>query len=248
MKSQVICIANRKGGVGKTTTAHALSCGLSDRGRRVLTVDLDGQKNLTGIMDASADGLTVYDVLIGKAEAKDVVQHTAQGDVIPAAAALEMADVEMKADDVLRLKTALMPLLPDYDFIVIDTPPSAGILTLNALMASDALIIPAKADITSIEGLDQMADMLNDSKDDIPNLRVLGILMNCFNGRSKVRRLMLDLITEAAAKMNTRIFETRIRDGVAVIEAQALRKSLFSAKSNVASDYAAWIDELERML
>lgn len=246
--AKVICIANRKGGVGKTTTVHALVCGLIERGHNVLSVDVDGQRNLSKIMEADTEGLTVYDVLTGKTSAADAVQHTAQGDIIPAAAALEVADIEMDPEDITRLRSVLAPLLTSYDYIVIDTPPSAGILTINALTAADFLIIPARADMSSLDGMDQISELIETYKDENPNIKILGVLLTSYSPRAKVSRGMAGLLKEAAAEMNTQLFKSNIRQGIAVVEAQALRKSLLAVKSNVADDYRAWIDEVEKML
>lgn len=243
--AKIICIANRKGGVGKTTTANALAFGLTSRGKRVLSIDIDGQGNFSSIIDADTDGLTVYDVLTGNTSAADAIQHTEHGgDLIPSAAALELADVKIPSDAFTRLKESIDPLRPNYDFIIIDTPPSAGILTLNALVAADMLIIPAKADITSADGLDQIRVLVDEIQADNPNLKIAGILLTCFNARSAVRRVVSEILTETAAKMKTHVFKTPIREGVAVLEAQLTRRSLFSKKNNVAADYSAWIDEL----
>lgn len=247
MAAKVICFANRKGGVAKTTTAHALLCGLRERGFKVLAVDVDGQKNLTSILNVSANVPTVFDVLTGKTEAQSAIQHTSQGDIIPAAAALELADVEkvskIAANDYGRLQSALSPIRRDYDFIIIDTPPSAGILTLNALTAADALIIPVQADTESLDGVEQMSEIIDSVRTHNKKLCVMGILVTRFSPRSKVRRVIIDLLTKAANGMQTELFDTRIRDGVAVVESHAFHKSLFAIKSSVTADYSAFIEE-----
>lgn len=246
MIGKVICIANRKGGVGKTTTAHALLCGLTQRGFRVLAVDADGQQNLSFITEADGGNApTLYEVLTGKSAVAEAIQHTKHGEVIPASVMLESitaGDIKGGAFDALKL--AVEPLKADYDYIIIDTPPSAGLLTLNAMTAADVLIITARADATSARGLDQVGGLLDIVRGENPTIRVAGILLTCFNARANVRRVMKDYFSEAAAEIGTRVFDVTIREGVAVAESQLLHKSIFATRSKVAADYSAWIDEL----
>lgn len=243
-QGKVICIANRKGGVGKTTTAHALVCGLVERGRSVLAIDADGQCNLTDVFGVDAES-GVCDILTQGAKAADVIVPTAHGaELIPATVALEMAEAEMPVDALTVLRDALNTVKKDYDYIVIDTPPSAGLLTLNALTAADSLIIPAQADAATLEGIRQFAGTIDGVRIDNPKLRIDGILLTRHSARARLTRQMAELIAEAAADMQTKVYNHSIREGIAAKEAYALRRPIFDIKSKVAEDYEAWIDEV----
>ena len=134
---KTIAIVNRRGGVGKTVTAHAVGAGLSLRGYKTLFVDLDSQCNLTYDVGGKSAPLTSMEVLSGTATAQDAIQHTQGGDIIPASPSLAVADTAIDGTGKeYRLKEALEPLAGQYDFVVIDTPPALGVLTINALTAS----------------------------------------------------------------------------------------------------------------
>lgn len=241
---EIIAVANRKGGCGKTSACHAIGADLLKRGYSTLMVDMDGQKNLSYIMRADTDGVTAFDVLTGKSSAAEAIQHTEQGDIIPASTMLENADVSMPSDGVTRLRDALVPIHESYDFIILDTPPSAGILTLNALIAANGLVIPAKADIFSLEGVEQMGDVVGAVRNYNARLKIYGILLSCFDGRKALSRAMVNALTSAAEGMGTRLFDTRIRDSVAIPEAQAMQKSIYKSRSKPARDYSSFVDEL----
>ena len=133
---EIIAISNQKGGVGKSTTANALGAGLFHKGFKVLYVDLDAQGNLSYSMGASNKAISSLEVLTGTATAREAIVHTPQGDLIPASPALASADITLKdTGREYRLKEALEPILGDYDYIVLDTPPALGTLTINALTA-----------------------------------------------------------------------------------------------------------------
>ena len=243
---KIIAIANQKGGVGKTTTAAALADGLTQRGYKTLLVDLDGQGNLTYTARADTGGLTSYEVIHGKAPAKKAIQKTAAGDLIPASPDLALTAGELTAKgDSTRLKTALDPLRGDYDFIIIDAPPALGILTINALMAADRLIITAQADIYSLQGIGQLYGTIAAVQAQNKQLKIAGILLTRYNGRPLLRRDFATIAEQTAEQIKTKVYKARIREGVAVGEAQASGQSVitYSPKSNPAKDYNAFIDE-----
>ena len=156
--SKTLAIINQKGGVGKSTTAEALAAGLFLKGYSVLSIGLDAQSNMTYTAGAKTDGATALGVLTGEIPAKDAIQHTESGDIIPASKALAGADAFIaEAGKEYRLREALEPIRGEYDFIIVDTPPALGILTINALTACDSVIIPAQADIYSLQGGEQLA-------------------------------------------------------------------------------------------
>lgn len=249
--SHIIAITNQKGGVGKSTTAHALGAGLAIKGYSVLFVDLDPQGNLTYTMQANTAEATAYELLTKRAAVADVIQHTAHGDIIPAGAALSGADMELTATGKeYRLREALAPLRGGYDFIVIDTPPALGTLTVNALTAADRLIIPAQADIFSLQGIGQLTATIQAVQTYCNrSLKLDGVLLTRHSGRAVLTRDMADLIKDTAEQLGTAVYSTVIREGIAIKEAQANRQSIYAyaPKSKAAADYMAFVNEyLER--
>lgn len=245
--SHIIAITNQKGGVGKSTTAHALGAGLALKGYSVLFVDLDPQGNMSFSLQADTAGATSYELLTNRAGAAEIIQHTEQGHVIPAGPALSAADVEINSTGKeYRLREALAPIRGEYDCIVIDTPPALGTLTVNALTAADSLIIPAQADIFSLQGIGQLSATIQAVKTYCnPDLKLEGILLTRHSGRTVLSRDMADLIGDTAEQLGTSVFRTIIREGVAIKEAQAHRQSIFAyaPKSKPAADYMAFVDE-----
>lgn len=246
---KTIAIVNRRGGVGKTATAHALGAGLALRGYKVLFVDLDSQTNLT--FDAGADeaGQGSYEVLTKQAKAKDAIQHVRQADIIPGSPSLATIDLDLQAakDKSTRLKDALREVSGKYDFCIIDTPPALGTLPINALTAADGAIITAQAEIHSVQGISHLWQTITAVKDTFnAGLAVYGILLTRYNARAIVSKEMTESLEVMAAALHTKVFATPIRECTAVKEAQACSLDIFTyaPKSNAAKDYAAFIDEL----
>lgn len=244
---EIIAVINQKGGVGKSTTALALGAGLLRKGFKVLRVDLDAQGNLTYTMAADTKEPTALDLLAKRAKLTHVIRHTIQGDVIPSNPALAGADITLtETGKEYRLKEALESIAKDYDYIIIDTPPALGILVINALTASTSAIVPAQADIYSLQGIGQLYQTIDAVRRYCnPNLIVKGILLTRYNARSILSRDLADVIQETAEQFHTEIFKTFIRENIAVKEAQARRQDLFkyAPKSNAALDYASFVDE-----
>ena len=244
-----IAITNQKGGVGKSSTAQALAVGLKLRGFKVLTVDMDPQGNLSyGMGAATGDEIpTVYDLMKGTATAAEVIQHTEQGDVMPSNVLLSGAELEFnRTGREHKLERALRDVSGSYDYIVIDTPPSLGVLTVNAYTAADRLIIPMISDIYSIQGIYQLYDTVEQARDYCnPALTISGILITKYNGRAVVRRDLKESIEELAERIGTKVYKSTIREGVAVVESQASRQGLqhYAPGANVTKDYEAFIDE-----
>ena len=244
----IYTVANQKGGVAKSTTAAALVAGFNARGLKSLAIDTDPQGNLSYIMGASTTGKSVLGLLTKEATAKEAVQHTAQGDVIPSSRLLAAIDgIIADTGKEYRLKEALEELAGDYDCVVIDTPPALGILTVNALTAANVLIIPAQADTLSLQGIEQLATSIVPVKKYCnPALKVAGILLTRYNPRSVLTKEVTKAAANLAEAMGTKVFNATIREGIAVKEAQLMKQGLFeyAPKANVTQDYAAFIDEL----
>ena len=246
--SEVIAIVNRRGGVGKTATAHAVGAGLSLRGYKILYIDLDSQCNLTFDVGGNTTPLTSMEVLSGTATAQEAIQHTPGGDIIPASPSLAVADNTIDGTGKeYRLKEALEPLAGIYDYIVIDTPPALGVLTVNALTACNSAIIPAQAEVHSIQGIGLLYEVIRAvQKYTNPALNVLGILITRYNGRTILSRDMRSNLEATAKELNTRVFQTPIRECTAIKEAQAVQSDIFTyaPRSNATADYKALIDEI----
>lgn len=244
----ILCISSQKGGVGKTTTAQTLAAGLHKRGYKVLMIDLDPQCNLTysaGI-DPSAPDIDLQDVLQGTAPAARAVLHTAEADLIPGSYALTSADVTFtKARREYLLADALKPLRAAYDYIVMDCPPTLGVLTINALTASDAVLIPMTANIFSIQGLAQLFEAVSNVKKYAnPGLTIDGLLVTRYR-QANISRDTWEAIESVAQQIGTRLYAARIREGIAVSTAQDARGSLFATvpTAKVTEDYNAFISE-----
>lgn len=246
--SRTLAIINQKGGVGKSTTAEALAAGLTLKGYSVLSIDLDAQCNMTYTAGARTDGATALGVLTGEIPAKDAIQHTESGDIIPASKALAGADAFIsETGKEYRLREALEPIRGSYDYIVLDTPPALGILTINALTACNSVIIPAQADIYSLQGVEQLAETIKPVKKYTnPALTIEGILLTRYSPRSVLSREVAELAEQLAAKLGTKLFKTTIREAIAVKEAQISQRSLFSyaPKAKVTEDYSRFIAEI----
>lgn len=253
---KIVTVTNQKGGAGKTTTAQALAGGLTLRGYRVLSVDLDGQCNLSYSAGASMKGGSIMGALMEdgpepEIDIRAIIQHTADGgDIIPANTACSNADVLIEGPrSEYRLAKALAPLRADYDYIIIDTPPNLGILTINALAASHSVIIPAQADTYSLQGILALGDTLKVVKEYTnPGLHVEGILLTRYNPRAVLSRDIAETAAGIAGQLGTRLFKTAIREAIAVKEAQFYRRNLFSyaPKAKVTGDYMQFINELLR--
>lgn len=248
--ARITAVAIQKGGQAKTTTAAALGAGLSLRGRRVLYIDLDAQGNLSYSLGADATGLTgasIMDVLQGTTSAAEAIQHTSLGDIISSSPALAGADTVLTAvGKEYRLKEALEGLAGAYDFIILDTPPSLGILTINALTAADDLLIPVQADMYSLQGLGQLWQTVQTIRKYCnPRLAIDGLLITRYNGRPVLSRALSDMLAQTAAQMGTKTYSSRIRECIALKEAVADKKDIYSyaPRSNAAADYSAFIAE-----
>jgi chromosome partitioning protein len=243
---EIIAVINQKGGVGKSTTVHALGAGLAMKNNRVLFVDLDSQCNLSYALGLNND-ITSFEVLIQKEGINEAIQKCSGWDGIAGNPELSAADIILtKTGKEYRLKEALEAIIDRYDKIIIDTPPALGILTINALTACGSVIIPAQADIFSLQGIGQVYSTIKAVRQYCnPDLSIKGILLTRYNARSILSRDVSDLIAETAEKLQTKVFKTAIRESVSVREAQARQQDIFSyaPKSNPANDYRDFVEE-----
>lgn len=243
---KTVSVINQKGGVGKSTTAEMLISALSLKGFKVLAIDLDAQGNLSYSLAADLTSPTILEVLTEEILAKDAIKK-ARADVISSNKALAGADAFIAdTGKEYRLKEALEKIAKNYDFCIIDTPPALGILTINALTASDSVIIPAQADIYSLQGIENLEETIKAVKKYCnPNLKIEGILLTRYNPRTILSREVSEMAEKLAKKLETKLFKAKIRDAVAVKEAQISQESLFeyAPKSNVTKDYEGFIDE-----
>lgn len=247
---EVIAILNQKGGVAKTTTTACIGAGLCREGYKVLYIDLDPQCNLSDIIGANTDGITALEVLQRKVKAPGAIQRSSLGDVIPSSAGLAVEGIIFpETGKEYRLKEVIEPVRGLYDYILIDCPPSLGILTVNALTAATSCIIPAQADILSLRAIGQLKGTLEViTRYTNHNLFVKGIVITRYNGRSVLSRDYAEMLQEAAESLNSRVYSTRVRECIAIKEAQAMQEDIFTyaPKSNAAIDYKALIDEITR--
>lgn len=249
---KTVTAINQKGGVGKTTTALATAHGLAARGNRVLFVDLDPQQNASSVLKAKGATPTSYDVMARQADPEEAIFKAADMDVMAADPRAVQADIAIEGiGKEYRLKEALQGLQSAYDYCIIDTPPALGVLTTNALTAADAAVIPAQADIFSLEGIGQLAGTIGAvRKYANPRLTIAGILLTRYNRRTTLSREIRQAAEEAATALDTVVFEATIREAVAVKEAQAMKESIFeyAPKTQVAKDFESYVTELQGRL
>ena len=239
---KVFTTAVIKGGTGKTTTTAALAQAAAAAGKKVLAVDLDPSGNLSRMLAADLDAAGSYELLHGEDPAQ-LIQRTPQGiDVISAS-----PELSTEKWHVLRLKKGLEPVLRKYQFVFIDTPPTMGDLTYNALHASTGLIIPLEADTSSIQGLRNISEIARLIQTKNPELKITGAVLTKYDGRAKLNRYLRDAIAEACKESGIP-YLSEIRASVAIKEAQAFQKSLFeyAPKSKPAEDYKQLFKKIQR--
>ncbi len=245
----IVAVANQKGGVGKTTTAQALAAGLAERKYRVLGIDLDPQGNFSTACGAeNYNVLTVYEVMKRGADIREAIQHMKGGyDVVPANIMLAGAEQELsQTGKEHRLKEAVSVVAGEYDFIVIDTPPSLGVLTVNAFTCATDILIPTTAGIFATAGISQLNETVSSvQKYCNPGVKIRGILFTRFNPRANISRQIKELTEQLSEYISAPIYQTYIRAGVVVEEAQANKADIFNyaGKSTVAEDYRTFIEE-----
>jgi chromosome partitioning protein len=219
-KAKVIAFANQKGGVAKTTTTLNLAAAFAEEGHRVLCIDMDPQGNLTMSQGIDPDSLetSMYDVLVHDLSIREVIRKR---EIDIACASIDLAGAEIAMSTKIgrerSLDKALRPIAEDYDFICIDTPPSLGLLTINALTAADKVIVPVQCEYLSMRGLIQLQNTLSMIRENLnPDVDILGILPTMFDSRTLHAKEAIQILEE---NFGDRVFGARIRKTIRFAEA-----------------------------
>ena len=248
----MIAVANQKGGIGKTTTAVNIAYDLGDMGYRALLIDTDGQCNSTDTLRAAVSGqATLYDLLFEKEDAAECIQHMDKLDVIASDGLLKNTEKKFP-DDAGRLFTmrdACEGIRENYDFIIIDTPPSLGCMLSNVLTFADEVIIPVTCDRYGMVGMNDLYTTIHAARQYTNRgLRVTGVLLNRYRERTTLCREINAALPEALKQFDTAVFETKIRECEDCKKAPAARMSVrqYRPGSRAAEDYRKLCEEIIR--
>lgn len=221
---KILAVANQKGGTAKTTTVAALAQAATRKGVPTLAVDLDPQGNLSFFLGADTARTGTYEIMMGEPAASSIQKVAGGPDIIPASWNLQT--ITSSRGSAHRLRAALEPVKDDYGLIILDTPPTAGELQYNALMACDTLIIPLQADIVGLQGLYQMHATARQIQQSNQVMQIAGYILTRHNDRSTLARQMETTIERRAAEMGLQCLGA-IREAVAIREAQTLQRNLY---------------------
>ena len=249
-QSTIISFANHKGGVGKTTTTASVGSILASLGKKVLLVDMDAQSNLTSsLLKKEEVEFTIYDALSASCRGAAynlVVYPIAENlDIVPSSLRLASADLELSSVMAREhlLSDVLQSQVENYDYILIDCPPSLGLLTLNALTASNLVVIPLLAEVLPFQGLTMINDFIRMVKQKLnPNIETAGILLTRWEKSNLSKQIEAGL----RSKLGDSVFKTKIRKNIKIAEAplEAVNIVEYDPKSNGAADYRAFVEEL----
>ena len=243
--AHIIAIANHKGGVGKTTSTQNIGVALQQNGKKVLLVDLDPQANLSDAFGYEEVETAIYDALTEKAELP-IISITKNLDLVPSSLDLSVAEIELsgRTGREYILKDLLESVKKDYDYILIDCPPSLGLLTINALAASTEAYIPLDSQYFSMKGLDKLIFIINQIKKRLnKQVDITGVFLTQFDSRVVLNRNIAEMVENS---FPNKVFKTRIRKNIALVEAPIEDKDIFSyaPNSNGAKDYQALSNEI----
>ena len=243
--SVTISILSQKGGTGKTTTVRTLTDVLRRIGLTVLAVDLDPQGNLSDYLDVDPDASpTIGDVLAGRAKARDALHNG----IIPANLGLAEAELALggKMGRELTLKKALREVSSEFDIVLIDCPPALGLLTVNALVASDYALLSAEAQYFALQGVEQALEVIDLARDSLnPDLELLGIVLNIADMRTRHSREAFDSLRQ---HFGDKLVETTIRPSIAYAESAERAMSILDYRPDLGADYLTVADELLKRL
>ena len=247
---RVIAVANQKGGVGKTTTAINLSACLAEKGQKVLAIDMDPQGNMTSGLGIDKDEVekNIYDLMIGQAGVDEVLQKEAieNLDVIPTSIDLSAAEIELIGvdDKEFIIRNAVQPIKDDYDYIIIDCPPSLNLLTINSMCAGDTVLVPIQCEYYALEGLTQLLHTINLVKSRLnPDLEMEGVVFTMYDARTN---LSLQVVENVKDNLQERVYKTIIPRNVRLAEAPShgLPINLYDARSTGAEAYHQLAEEV----
>jgi chromosome partitioning protein len=250
--ARVLAVANQKGGVGKTTTVHTLGAALAERGERVLLVDLDPQACLTYSVGLDPESLphSLHDVLVGRAKAADTLVSTGSLSVLPAAIDLAGSEVHLvgKVGREHAVARAIEPIRGDFDVVLVDCPPSLGILTINGLTAADFVLVPLQCETLSHRGVGQLLETVADVRAYTqPDLAVLGAVATMFDGRTRHTR---EVLADVESRYGLPVLTPMIPRSVRFAESPATGQSILghAPTSRGADAYRDLADTVQRML
>ena len=247
---RIIAIANQKGGVGKTTTAINLSACLAEKGKKVLAIDMDPQGNMTSGLGVDKDSVekTVYDLIIGEAQIEEIIckEVLENLDVLPtnidlSAAEIELIDIENKE---YIIKNEVEKVKENYDFIIIDCPPSLSMLTINAMTTADSVLVPIQCEYYALEGLSQLIHTIELVKERLnSNLEIEGVVFTMYDARTN---LSLQVVENVKDNLNQNIYKTIIPRNIRLAEAPSYGMPInqYDPKSSGAESYRLLADEV----
>ncbi len=242
---KIIALSNHKGGVGKTTSTLNIGAGLASQGKKVLLIDLDPQANLTNSLEEIDSEKNVYVALRGECKFEPV-EITKNLWLVPSTLDLSGAEVELsgEAGREFLLRDLIEPVKKKFDYILIDCPPSLGLLTINALTAADEVFIPLQTEFLALQGLTKLTEVVDKIKKRLnKKLAVGGVILTQYDVRKTLNRNVAEKVEE---HFKQKVFGTKIRDNVALAEAPTSRKDIFrySPKSAGAEDYGQLVKEI----